>query len=219
MRVKQAQGAILETGLTALQFAGLDAAEGITGPVVNIQTGQDGGQGTWLLLTPTQVSESMRNLNASVVALDADVAANVKRQPFIDSWGAWKSAWDSFQKENDSFVKLMIHGTGVIWRQAEEYRKQLSGWRDAYQRETGNLAPSGPAPVAPGPGIPTQPQKPATNWWLWGLGLVALVGVGGYAFYRVSQPVRRKVGEARERIGMAVLTRGGSEMKTHGGGE
>jgi hypothetical protein len=217
MKVKQAQGAILETGLTALQFAGLDAAEGITGPVVNVQTGQDGGDGQWYLLTPSQVTESMRNLNAAVLALDSDIGANVTRQAFKDAWGAWKDAWNGFQNDNNSTLKLMIHGTGAAWRQNEQYRKQLDGWRTAYQKETGNLAPSGPAPVAPGPGLPQ--QKSGTNWWLWGFGLVALLGVGGYIFYRVSQPVRKRVDKVRHRVGTAVLTRGASEMRLHGEGD
>jgi hypothetical protein len=212
-KIQQPQGAILDAGLMSLQLSGLEHAEGVTGSVARVHTGQDGSE-SWFLTTPVQVTESIRNLNAAVLALDSDVAANVKRQAFTDSWSAWKAAWDGFQKDNDSTIKLLLHGTGAMWRQTEEYRKQLDGWRAAYQRETGNLAPSGPVPVAPGPGLPT---KPKTNWALWGLGLAAIVGVGGYFYWKAMQPARRRVGELRERVGSAVLTRGASELRLRGG--
>jgi hypothetical protein len=217
--VRGLQGANLDLGMTALRFAGLEATESLTGPVVRTRsaTGQD--QGQFFFLSPSTVTESINNLDASVKALDADIAGNVHRQPFLVAWQAWKDAWTGFKNDNDSTIKLLLHGTGPVWRQAETYRIQLQGWRDAYVKETAGLAPSGPVPPAPTPVAP--PKEPFWTPTKIALG-VLIAGALGFATYRYWQSARKtekRLRTAAEAYVGRRLTGGAGRTKMLGEGD
>jgi hypothetical protein len=186
--IRGLQGANMDLGMTALRFAGLEAAEGLTGPVIRrpvqrTATGAEQG-GQWFFLSPSTVAEAIVSLDAAFKALDADIRGNVRRAEFLSGWAAQLSAWSTFKADNDTALKLLIHGTGPVWRQAEVYRTQLSGWRDAYAKETG-FQPSGPGPSSmPLP----KPQEPEPFWTPTKIAIAVLVaGALGYATYRYWQ--------------------------------
>lgn len=155
--------------------------------------------------TPSLIYDKMRQIQASAASLDADVAANVERQAFKDSWKGWYDAWKAFYERTMSgWAKATAWmSSDELNGQVESYRAQLVSWFEAYSREK-----KGDQPVPPPNGQPPTPVKPpqpgsepddgfTVPWWGWMLGGVAVVGLGYWA-YRSATAMKREV-EAKDR--------------------
>jgi hypothetical protein len=127
---------------------------------------------------PSVTYDKMRQINASVIALDSDVKANVKREVFKNAWAAWKGSWDQFfKKQSDDFYRAgNIFMSDELAAQTESYRVQLEGWQTGYRVEAG-------IPLV-GPVIPKEPEKDSgVKWWAVSLATLGMLGVGALLVY------------------------------------
>jgi hypothetical protein len=157
---------------------------------------------------PTTIYEKQRQIQASAASLDADIAANVKRQTFKGAWNQWYANWKAFfaKYQDSSWNKLgAVTYTDALDAQTEGYRNQLLAWYDAYGAERDGdkplPPPSAPAPAAPPPKPGSEPSEPwnpfpkapeiglSVPWYVWaGLGVVA----AGSLYYLYTRYVAAK---------------------------
>lgn len=173
--------------------AGLEMADQITRPVEGAHFKIAG-----FLDAPDtdQVKSYLRDLDVAIETFKNDAAKNVTRETFLQSLNQWIFGWKQFVGSHSTTTQILLAGRDATMNQAREYQKQLEGWRDAYQRETGKTPegqiPTKPPEQKPGLGLST------TTWILLG---ATVLGLAGYATYkyvqRAREDVRRAEGLAR----------------------
>jgi hypothetical protein len=103
------------------------------------------------LASPGVILTRMRNVEADVRALDAEIDAQRSAVPrsFLSGWTHWREAWRRFYRENQAFAPRAWPGT---MDEVEAFARRLRDWRGAARRAGVELA-------SPEPGRP-QPQRP-----------------------------------------------------------
>lgn len=186
---------------------------GRVGPTPGVKAAAQAPRTGWS--SPSLLWDSMRQIQVSAAALDGDVAANVRREPFRAAWIAWFQNWGVFFRRYESEWSLgrltALADTDGLAAQVAAYRAQLVSWYEGYGRESDGGKPVPPAsgqpplaPPKPEPG-PDAPSEGLTiPWWMWVLGGVALVG-GGYYIYRVVTTAKNEVEAKRRALETYVL--------------
>jgi hypothetical protein len=187
--------------------AGLEMADQITRPVEGAHFRISG-----FLDSPDtdQVKSYMRDLDVSIESFKNDAAKNVTRPAFLQSLNEWLFGWKKFLSSHSSTTQILLAGRDTTMNQAREYGKQLEGWRDAYQKETGK-SPEGQIPTKPpeaGTGMATSTKV------LLGAIALAVVGVGGWVFYKSIQNAQSIANENIER-GKAFAEKHGERLVEH----
>lgn len=122
------------------------------------------GQLVW---TPSMIADYMRQTNAQFVAVNADFTAAQATgklpQATRDAWNAFADSWRAFFKSDSN-----SWWGGTVDR-AEDYRRQLAGWR--------NTVAQWVQPQSPPPHIEPSPFKEAFSFGS-GLSLGAVVAIG-----------------------------------------
>lgn len=153
---------------------------------------------------PAATYDKMRQMhNASAEPLERDVQQNVASPDYRAAWDNWyHHAWLPFYQKYagpDASV-LTKFGANLysdeVAARAEAFRQQLEHFYRTYPQQrtfSGQAVPraSGAPPILGG--IPAGSGW-SLPWWVWGLGLAAVGGVGLIAYYRVKElRAKRKV--------------------------
>lgn len=115
------------------------------------------------LVTPGSTLTRMRQVDADVHALDAELSAQRGRLPaaFLRGWAHWRESWTRFFRDHESFAQRVWPGTAL---EVESFARRLRDWRSGAQRVGAELTTpdvSRPGPSIPTPRLPDLPSMPA----------------------------------------------------------
>lgn len=123
-------------------------------------------------VTPGTTLTRMRQVDADVRALDAELTAQRTRlpAPFLQGWAHWRDSWFRFFRDNEGFAQRAWPGTML---EVESYARRLRDWRSGAQRVGAELTTpevSRPGPMAPAlPSLPSLPSVPSLRGLLPGM--------------------------------------------------
>jgi hypothetical protein len=114
-----------------------------------------------LIYTPGVIKAELEAVNTAAGQLDVDIKAAKVRDEFKRAWQGFFTEWKGFYKNNSGLWSRLWGG---LYQKANEYRKRVEQWRQAFQQEGGR--PSSPSAIVP--------EAPGSGSWKW-----ALIGAGG----------------------------------------
>ena len=162
-----------------------------------VASGQDGQPASVGWAPPSITYDKMRQTNASALALDVDIQANVSRPAFKEAWGQWFASWKAFMgKYQGGLAKLgAAFYSEQLSDQAESYRVQLEGWFAGYAREKasdGTPVPPSTAPLPPKSILAPADEKQAGGvpWWIISLLTIGVISVGVAVAFSVRRAYR-----------------------------
>jgi hypothetical protein len=137
------------------------------------------------LATAGETLTRMRNVDADVRALHAEIDANRERlsTAFERGWAHWRDRWFQFFRENQGLAQRMWPGT---IEEVEAFARRLQDWRSAAERAGLELA-------SPDPSRPP-PQRP----------IISVPSVQVPNFGRAARDAVRELGEVAREVGPAV---------------
>ena len=148
--------------------------------------------------------DKMRQMqNGSARPLDNDIKTNVIDPTFRAAWTAWyEQAWLPFYEkfagaDPSSLARLRATFTSdEVAARAEAYRQQLADFYVSYPKQrtaAGQLVPppSGASPALVGGATSSALTLP---WWVWGIGIAGVAGVGYLAYTQVRDLQNKKAG-------------------------
>jgi hypothetical protein len=115
------------------------------------------------LPTPGAILTRMRNVDADVRALDAEIRAHREQltTAFERGWAHWRDAWRRFFNDNQGFAARAWPGT---LGEVEAFARRLRDWRAAAERAGVDLstpAPGRAQPRRPVVQLPNLPEFPS----------------------------------------------------------
>ena len=149
--------------------------------------------------------DKMRQMqNGSARPLDLDIKTNVVDPTFRAAWTAWyEQAWLPFYEKfagDDPSTLSRIRASFTsdeVAARAEAYRQQLSDFYVSYPKQRNAAGQLVPPPTGASPalvGAPTAPGGLTLPWWVWGIGLAGVAGVGYLAYTQVRDLQNKKAG-------------------------
>lgn len=119
------------------------------------------GVGLDVIVTPGTTLSYMKRIDASMDALNADIASQGQGQ-FKTSWQQFYQSWKQFFADHQGWFSRL---SGAVYDEAEKYDRELDKWRASFESNGGK-------PTAPSMSEPTR------NWF--GLALGGVVAAGAY---------------------------------------
>lgn len=129
----------------------------------NPATAWAGAPGAMGWTAPTTIYDRQRAINVHVVALSADIAANVGPGAFKDSWTNWlTNVWTPFfaKYQTDAGKAGALFYTDALAAETETHAKEYDQFAALYPQQKTAAGTPVPAPTVPGP-IPDPPPPPA----------------------------------------------------------
>lgn len=153
---------------------------------------------------PAATYDKMRQMhNASAEPLERDIQLNVADPTYRAAWDNWyHHAWLPFYQKYAGPDASILTKFGAsfysdeVASRAEAFRQQLEHFYQTYPQQRTMTGQPVPRPTGAPPvlgGLPAG-SRFTLPWWVWGIGLAAVGGIGLIAYYRVKElRAKRKV--------------------------